>query len=799
MGKWSEIAALFVSFLIILLGTTNYTTGFFLTRYEITNKSSPSPSQPPAQFSKIIILVIDALRFDFVYPSPDSFFYSNNLEIVQSLLKSHPNNTVLMDFMSDPPTVTMQRIKGMTTGSLPTFIDFKDNLHSDSIQEDNILYQMRLQNKTSFFVGDMIWLYLLPQGFTKAFPYDSHNVRDLDTVDNGVLKHFREELNEKWDLIIGHMLGVDHAGHRYHANHPEMQRKLREVNDFIAEIIGRIENDTLLVVMGDHGMTDDGNHGGDTTNERNTIVFAYSKKPFIYFPRKTGKISRKQVPQIDIVPTLSILLGTAIPYNNLGAVIPELFINASTVEASVFINVQQISSYLNTYDRYSKRLPDSVYETLQAQYLALEKQHKEGNFKAEEGIEYIQRASNMCRDIWTGFDLELMGKGAATVVICTTAVIIMTYLHVDLSNIAKNSCIALVLLGIEPVLSAGFWMFYICKNVVKWSMPQEVWVVFGILVLHGYSLFSDSYIVKEDQSLRFLLQGILAYTWSKKYSHELLACAVFVRLSGSVDLLAVTNEITKENYLYNMWFISIIPMLVMIYYSNFSGKINLILVLSYWHVEAMGIQLVPRIIYAWAIISAILNYSLRSFGNQRIYNWFSDGFYWNLIAILLLLNGSYSPIIMLCALCQLHFATKFIKNPQLLGTFIAFTGMQYFYATGHKCNIQSLIIPAAFIGFDEYNWYISGILLSLNTLGSFFVVLWAANVDNYRKVIRYVMLYYVVAFTCTLANTAVNRRQLNAWSIFAPKYIFDGPIFIVIWIVCLLFLVFKKETHKDIE
>jgi len=42
--------------------------------------------------------------------------------------------------------------------------------------------------------------------------------------------------------MIGHMLGVDHVGHRYYSNHPEIIRKLREVNDFIKEIIERMDD-----------------------------------------------------------------------------------------------------------------------------------------------------------------------------------------------------------------------------------------------------------------------------------------------------------------------------------------------------------------------------------------------------------------------------------------------------------------------------------------------------------------------------------------------------------------------------
>ena len=36
-------------------------------------------------------------------------------------------------------------------------------------------------------MGDDTWLGLFPNEFTKAFPYDSFNVGDIHTVDNGVI------------------------------------------------------------------------------------------------------------------------------------------------------------------------------------------------------------------------------------------------------------------------------------------------------------------------------------------------------------------------------------------------------------------------------------------------------------------------------------------------------------------------------------------------------------------------------------------------------------------------------------
>lgn len=64
--------------------------------------------------------------------------------------------------------------------------------------------------------------------------YPSFNVMDLHTVDEGVLSHLDEELQrDDWDIMIGHFLGVDHCGHRYGPNHPEMAAKLRQMNDVI--------------------------------------------------------------------------------------------------------------------------------------------------------------------------------------------------------------------------------------------------------------------------------------------------------------------------------------------------------------------------------------------------------------------------------------------------------------------------------------------------------------------------------------------------------------------------------------
>ena len=81
-------------------------------------------------------------------------------------------------------------------------------------------------------------------------------------------------------MLIGHIIGVDHAGHTFSASHSEIERKLKDSENIVREVIEKMDNDTVLIVCGDHGMTDDGNHGGASKNELRSVLFSYHKGGF---------------------------------------------------------------------------------------------------------------------------------------------------------------------------------------------------------------------------------------------------------------------------------------------------------------------------------------------------------------------------------------------------------------------------------------------------------------------------------------------------------------------------------------
>lgn len=150
------------------------------------------------------------------------------------------------------------------------------------------------------FLGDATWTDLYPKRFLREYSYPSFDIYDLDTVDASVNHHLPHEIEKTdWSLLVAHYLGVDHCGHKYGPLHAEMARKLNDMNRMIEKVIAQMHDDTMLLVIGDHGMTGTGDHGGDTSDEVNTMMFAYSKQQ--RFLSATGSDKMDQVMYIRLV------------------------------------------------------------------------------------------------------------------------------------------------------------------------------------------------------------------------------------------------------------------------------------------------------------------------------------------------------------------------------------------------------------------------------------------------------------------------------------------------------------------
>uniref|UniRef100_A0A914D243 GPI ethanolamine phosphate transferase 3 n=1 Tax=Acrobeloides nanus TaxID=290746 RepID=A0A914D243_9BILA len=302
------------------------------------------------RYNRSIWLVIDALRYDFVAPlsyNATSSHFLGQMPLTSRLIVEQPEHTRLFHFTADAPTTTLQRLKALTTGTLPTFIEAGENFGGTEILEDNLVNQLVNQGKNVTFIGDDTWLSLLPKKFHRFFHAPSFDIKDLHTVDNLVLGKIYDEISrDDWSVLIAHTLGVDHCGHRYGLENFEMTAKLRQMDELVYNLTNLIDDDTILFVMGDHGMTKSGDHGGDSALEMDAALFVFSNKLPDY--SNINFDFTDTVNQIDFVPTLSLLLDIPIPFSNLGKLIPSLF-SPNQLTQAMRINCMQIIRFVQTY------------------------------------------------------------------------------------------------------------------------------------------------------------------------------------------------------------------------------------------------------------------------------------------------------------------------------------------------------------------------------------------------------------------------------------------------------------------
>jgi phosphatidylinositol glycan class O len=278
-------------------------------------------------------------------------------------LAARPRHARLYRATADAPTVTMQRVKALATGGLPTFMDIGASFGSGRVGEDSWLAQAAAKSNAAaggrggglHLIGDDTWEALFPHVWTRApsgaplrhAPFSTFDTQDLDSGDARIAAELLPALEAlssggagngtqhpppSWRVLLAHAPGVDHVGHTHGAHHAAMARKLGEADALVAAAaaaLARAPGRSLLVVAGDHGMTEDGNHGGASLQEAGAALLAVSFGRPLLAPGAVGAEAAGAAPslegqvhdvsQLDLVPSIALALGLPIPYNSLGS------------------------------------------------------------------------------------------------------------------------------------------------------------------------------------------------------------------------------------------------------------------------------------------------------------------------------------------------------------------------------------------------------------------------------------------------------------------------------------------------
>ncbi|XP_030536875.1 GPI ethanolamine phosphate transferase 3 isoform X3 [Rhodamnia argentea] len=594
-----------------------FTRGFLLTRTELPFHSSCSDVSDSPCFSRsgaagsngtggsercwtkpavdrVVIIVLDALRFDFVAPSAFfkgivvstfNFFslietkpWMDRLPVLQKLAFKEGSSAKIFKAIADPPTTSLQRLKGLTTGGLPTFVDVGNSFGAPAITEDNLINQLIRNGKRVLMMGDDTWVQLFPHHFKRSYPFPSFNVKDLHTVDNGCIDNLLPSLyQEDWEVLIAHFLGVDHAGHIFGVDSLPMIEKLEQYNTVLENVIsvlesqsgpGGLHENTFLLVLGDHGQTLNGDHGGGSAEEVETSIFAMSfKKPLSAIPAELGisceyasdeRFCISSIEQLDFAVTVSALLGIPFPFGSIGRVNPELYALAAGTwnmeklksdnpeyhfksaewlhnYANVLcINAWQVKRYIDIYSA-SSLIGFSSDDLLHVANLYDEAEaifaRKRDNFSSKSELsrlstlksqidaylKFLGSVAELARSKWTEFNLTFMGIGLGMMLLS----LLVHVLAIKMVNELHNG-------SFNPIGSSGISFGLI--------------FAFFIVAIRACSLLSNSYILEEGKVANFLLAtaGVAKFRYSIMKRKRIFEAGLFLIL---ICLLRFTIEI----------------------------------------------------------------------------------------------------------------------------------------------------------------------------------------------------------------------------------------------------------------
>lgn len=114
----------------------------------------------------------------------------------------------LSKVLVESPTVTLPRIKALTTGSVPQYVDMVRNLAASEVLQDSWLHSAKNQGLKTVFYGDNTWEKLFPGLFARSEGTTSFFVWDFNEVDYNVTRNVDMELKDfDWDIMVLHYLG----------------------------------------------------------------------------------------------------------------------------------------------------------------------------------------------------------------------------------------------------------------------------------------------------------------------------------------------------------------------------------------------------------------------------------------------------------------------------------------------------------------------------------------------------------------------------------------------------------------
>lgn len=167
-------------------------------------------------------------------------------------------------------------------------------------------------------------------------------------------------------------------------------------------------------------MTMTGDHGGESKEETTAAMFVHSNMKLISKQSDENGDDSDEVMQIDLVPTISTILGIPIPYSSIGFVIIDTLpakYDITTLLHVIYNNLQQMLMYIKHYSLMFDIFDAAVIEDQEAKFGELHTKLATvtNNYEFDEFLIEVKKFSNeireMCKKQWTQFNSLDMIRG----------------------------------------------------------------------------------------------------------------------------------------------------------------------------------------------------------------------------------------------------------------------------------------------------------------------------------------------------------------------------------------------------
>lgn len=512
----------------------------------------------PALFSRMIFVLIDGLRADMA---------QSGLPVLGELVRAgHAHVHVAR---AGPPTVTLARLKALVTGAPPSFGDVLRNLDSAALGSDSLLHRLASDGAMRLALyGDDTWLRLFPHLFADSDGTTSFFVSDSVHVDANVsrhLAHVAAGLDSRGlavHVAVLHYLGLDHIGHVQGPRSALARAKLAQMDEVVRNLSRGLAADTLLVLCSDHGMTDDGNHGGASAHETQAVLALITSRALAPSPplslldlRANGA---RGVRQEDVAVALAECLGVAAPGGAMGTLAPlrSWFGALNETHARLAPRLHANARALLAALRGLLAADDAVLGALEAQLADLRDQASQAAGSAGEGAvldelcRWLERASDVCIDAAARIDTPRCVAGATLVSLAAALALAQAWPAWQLSAPVA----ALVLARVCALLATSYieeehqlWYFALASSaLVAMAAPGRAHVLSGAALLalgraaRAWNQTGDKWRAEKDLSDALYGGCSAAGLAAAALAGAVAAC--WLARTGTRDALGVASE-----------------------------------------------------------------------------------------------------------------------------------------------------------------------------------------------------------------------------------------------------------------